>query len=48
MIAVFQYVKGCYREESINLFSMAPERRTKSNKWKLVRERFNQEKRKNS
>ena len=28
MIAIFQYLKGCHREEGIDFFSMAPEGRT--------------------
>ena len=34
MIAVFQYLKDCHREEGINLFSIAPEDRTRTNGWK--------------
>ena len=37
MIAVFQYLKGCHREEGINLLSIASEGRTRSNGWKLIR-----------
>ena len=39
MTAVFQYLKDCRREEGIDLFSIAPEGRTRTNGWKLVRRR---------
>ena len=35
-IAVFQYLKGCQRERGINLFSIVPEGRTRTNGWKLI------------
>ena len=47
MITVFQYLKGCRREEGIDLFSIAPEGRTRTNGWKLVRGRSNLEIRRN-
>uniref|UniRef100_A0A670ZMA9 Solute carrier family 12 member 3 n=1 Tax=Pseudonaja textilis TaxID=8673 RepID=A0A670ZMA9_PSETE len=31
MIAVFQYLRGCHKEEEVKLFSKAPEGRTRSN-----------------
>ena len=47
MITVFQYLKGCYREEGIDLFSIAPEDRTRTNGWRLIRGRSNLEIRRN-
>ena len=47
MIAVFQYLKGCHREEGIDLFSIAPEGRTRTNGWKIVRGKSNLEIRSN-
>ena len=47
MIAVFQYLKSCHREEGIDLFSIVPEVRTRTNGWKLVRRRPNLEIRRN-
>ena len=47
MTAVFQYLKGCHREEGIDLFSIAPEGRIRTNGWKLVRGKSNLEIRRN-
>ena len=47
MIAVFQYLRGCHKEEGVKLFSKAPEGRTRSNGWKLIKERSNLELRRN-
>ena len=47
MIAVFQYLRGCPKEEGVKLFPKAPEGRTRSNGWKLVKERSNLELRRN-
>ena len=47
MIAVFQDLKGCHREEGIDLFSMAPEGRTRTKGWKVIRGRSNLEIRRN-
>ncbi|XP_058045180.1 uncharacterized protein LOC131201370 [Ahaetulla prasina] len=47
MIAVFQYLRGCHKEEGVGLFSKAPEGRTRSNGWKLIKERSNLELRRN-
>ena len=41
MIALFQYLKSCQKEEGIDLFSIAPESRTRTNGWKPVRGRSN-------
>lgn len=35
MVAVFQYMKGYHREDAIDLFSPAPEGKTRSNGWNL-------------
>ena len=37
MIAVFQCLKGCHREEGIDLFFIVPGGRTGTNGWKLIR-----------
>ena len=47
MIAAFQYLKDCYREEGMDLFSIAPEGRTRTNGWKPIRGRSNLEIRRN-
>ena len=47
MIAVFQDLKGCHSEEGIDLFSVAPEGRTRTNGWKIVRGKSNLEIRRN-
>ena len=47
MIAVFQDLKGCHREEGIGSFSIAPESRARTNGWKLIRWRSNLEIRRN-
>ena len=47
MITVFQDLKCCHREEGINLFSIVPEGRTRTNGWKLIRGRSNLEIRRN-
>uniref|UniRef100_A0A8C6XDH4 Solute carrier family 25 member 40 n=1 Tax=Naja naja TaxID=35670 RepID=A0A8C6XDH4_NAJNA len=47
MIAVFQYLKGCHREEGVKLFTKAPVGQTRNNGWKLNKERFNLEIRRN-
>ena len=47
MIAVFQYWKGCHREEGIDLFSIIPEGRRRTNEWKLIRGRSTLEIRRN-
>uniref|UniRef100_A0A8C6XQS9 Nucleoside diphosphate kinase-like domain-containing protein n=1 Tax=Naja naja TaxID=35670 RepID=A0A8C6XQS9_NAJNA len=48
MIAVFQYLRGCHREEEgVKLFSKAPIGQTRNNGWKLIKERFNLEIRRN-
>ena len=47
MIAVFQYLKGCHKEEGIDVFSIVLEGRTRTNGWKLVRVRSNLEIRRN-
>lgn len=39
MTAVVQYMKGCYREKGVDLFSTAPEDRKRSNGWKLNRKK---------
>ena len=33
MIAAFQYLKGCHREKGTDLFSIAPEGRTRTSGW---------------
>uniref|UniRef100_A0A2D4HDB1 Uncharacterized protein n=1 Tax=Micrurus lemniscatus lemniscatus TaxID=129467 RepID=A0A2D4HDB1_MICLE len=38
MIAVFQYLKGCHKEEGANLISKTPEGRTRNNACKIRRE----------
>uniref|UniRef100_A0A670ZDB8 Glycerophosphodiester phosphodiesterase domain containing 3 n=1 Tax=Pseudonaja textilis TaxID=8673 RepID=A0A670ZDB8_PSETE len=47
MITVFQYLRGCQQEEEAKPFSKAPEGRTRSNGWKLIKERSNLELRRN-
>ena len=47
MIAVFRYLRGCHKEEGVKLFSKAPGGRTRSNGWKLIKERSNLELRRN-
>ena len=47
MIAIIQYLKGCHREEGIDLFSIAPENRTRTNGCKLIRGRSNLDIRRN-
>uniref|UniRef100_A0A670YLE9 Carbonic anhydrase n=1 Tax=Pseudonaja textilis TaxID=8673 RepID=A0A670YLE9_PSETE len=47
MIADFQYLRGYPKEEGVKLFSKAPEGRTSSNGWKLIKERSNLELRRN-
>ena len=42
-----QYLKGCHREEGINLFSIAPEGRIRTNGWKLITGRSNLKLRRN-
>uniref|UniRef100_A0A8C5RY28 mitogen-activated protein kinase n=1 Tax=Laticauda laticaudata TaxID=8630 RepID=A0A8C5RY28_LATLA len=46
-IAAFQYLRGCHREEGVKLFSKASEGQTRNNGWKLNKERFNLEIRRN-
>uniref|UniRef100_A0A2D4NFI9 Uncharacterized protein n=1 Tax=Micrurus spixii TaxID=129469 RepID=A0A2D4NFI9_9SAUR len=41
MMAVFQDLRGCHAEEQVNLFSRAPEDRTRSNRLKIIKERSN-------
>ena len=40
MIAMYKYIKGCHMEEGEKLFSAAPEKRTRSNGFKLQEKRF--------
>ncbi|KAM3822804.1 Golgi reassembly-stacking protein 1 isoform 4-T4 [Vipera latastei] len=47
MIAVFQYLRGFHKEEAVKLFSKAPEGRTRSSGWELIKERSNLELRSN-
>ncbi|ETE56226.1 Sodium/potassium/calcium exchanger 1, partial [Ophiophagus hannah] len=47
MIAVFQYLSSCHKEEGAHLFSGAPDSRTRSKGWKLIKERRNLELRRN-
>ncbi|KAG8122890.1 hypothetical protein E2320_018355 [Naja naja] len=47
MTAVFQYLRGCHREEGVKPFSKAPVGQTRNNGWKLNKERFNLEIRRN-
>ena len=42
-----QYLKGCHGEEGIDLFSIAPEGRTRTNRQKLIRGRYNLDIRRN-
>ncbi|ETE56750.1 hypothetical protein L345_17538, partial [Ophiophagus hannah] len=43
MIGAFQYLRGCPKEGGVKLLSKAPEGRTRSNGWKLIKERSNLE-----
>ena len=47
MIGMFKYLKGCPVEEGTDLFSRAPETRTRSNGFKLQEKRFHLNIRKN-
>uniref|UniRef100_A0A8C6VNW9 Anion exchange protein n=1 Tax=Naja naja TaxID=35670 RepID=A0A8C6VNW9_NAJNA len=44
MIAIFQYLRICHKEEGVNLFSKALKGKTRNNGWKLIKERSNLEK----
>uniref|UniRef100_A0A8C6VAU1 SCAN box domain-containing protein n=1 Tax=Naja naja TaxID=35670 RepID=A0A8C6VAU1_NAJNA len=41
LLTLFQYLRGCHREEGVKLFSKAPEGQTRNNGWKPNKERFN-------
>ena len=40
MIAIFKYLKGCHLEDGAELFSVAPEGRTRTNGFKLIQKKF--------
>ena len=40
MIAIFKYLKGCHLEDGAELFSVAPEGRTRTNGFKLIQNNF--------
>ncbi|ETE67778.1 Cyclic nucleotide-gated cation channel beta-1, partial [Ophiophagus hannah] len=42
IIAAFQDLKGCHREEGVNLFPKILEDRTRSNGWKIIKKRSNE------